>query len=120
MNLHEYQSKKIFAAYGIPVPAGEVATTPEAAVAAARRIGGSVWVVKAQVHAGGRGKAGGVKVVKDLQAVRDAAAGMLGRHLLVPLQAGDALEHTALAVRMPADASAAGQSALGAVSTVPA
>jgi succinyl-CoA synthetase beta subunit len=81
MNLHEYQSKKIFAAYGIPVPAGEVATTPEEAVAAASRIGGSVWVVKAQVHAGGRGKAGGVKVVKDLQAVRDAAAGMLGKRL---------------------------------------
>jgi succinyl-CoA synthetase beta subunit len=82
MNLHEYQSKKIFAAYCIPVPAGEVAATPDEAVAAAQRIGGSVWVVKAQVHAGGRGKAGGVKVVKDLDAVRAATAGMLGQRLV--------------------------------------
>ena len=62
MNLHEYQSKELFAQYGIPVPSGRVASTPDAAVAAARELGGSLWVVKAQVHAGGRGKAGGVKV----------------------------------------------------------
>ncbi len=61
MNLHEYQSKKIFAEYGIPVPAGAVAATADEAVAAAEKLGGPVWVVKAQVHAGGRGKAGGVK-----------------------------------------------------------
>ncbi len=82
MNLHEYQSKKVFARYGIPVPAGEVADSPDAAVAAAKRLGGSVWVVKAQVHAGGRGKAGGVKVVKDLDAVKAATAGMLGQRLV--------------------------------------
>ncbi|MGC4029913.1 MAG: ADP-forming succinate--CoA ligase subunit beta [Steroidobacteraceae bacterium] len=82
MNLHEYQSKKVFARYGIPVPAGEVADSPEAAVEAAKRLGGNVWVVKAQVHAGGRGKAGGVKVVKDLDAVKAAAAGMLGQRLV--------------------------------------
>ena len=81
MNLHEYQSKQLFARYGIPVPAGHVASTPEEAVDAARRLGGAVWVVKAQVHAGGRGKAGGVKVVKSVEEVRSAAVGMLGRRL---------------------------------------
>jgi succinyl-CoA synthetase beta subunit len=82
MNLHEYQSKKIFASYGIPVPTGEVASTPDEAVAAARKLGGPVWVVKAQVHAGGRGLAGGVKIVKDLEAVRTATAEMLGKRLV--------------------------------------
>jgi succinyl-CoA synthetase beta subunit len=82
MNLHEYQSKKLFAEYAIPIPRGEVADSPEAAEAAARGLGGSLWVVKAQVHAGGRGKAGGVKVVKDLGAVRAAAKAMLGTNLV--------------------------------------
>jgi len=54
MNLHEYQAKDVFRSYGIPVPAGQVATTPEEAAEAARALGGTVWVVKAQVHAGGR------------------------------------------------------------------
>ena len=91
MNLHEYQSKKIFTAYGVPVPAGEVAATPDEAVAAATKLGGSVWVVKAQVHAGGRGKAGGVKVVKDLDAVRAAASGMLGQRLVTKQTGADGL-----------------------------
>ena len=82
MNLHEYQSKQLFAQYGIPVPRGHVADSPEAAVAAAQALGGSLWVVKAQVHAGGRGKAGGVKVAKDLEAVRAAAKAMLGTRLV--------------------------------------
>ena len=82
MNLHEYQSKKIFSDYGIPVPTGGVASTPDEAVDVARQLGGPVWVVKAQVHAGGRGKAGGVKVVRDLEAVRSATAGMLGTRLV--------------------------------------
>jgi succinyl-CoA synthetase beta subunit len=82
MNLHEYQAKDVFRSFGIPVPAGHVAGSPEEAVAAARSLGGPVWVVKAQVHAGGRGKAGGVKVVRDLEAVRAAAAAMLGRRLV--------------------------------------
>jgi succinyl-CoA synthetase beta subunit len=82
MNLHEYQSKEVFASYGIPVPVGRVASSPDEAVAAAKAIGGSVWVIKAQVHAGGRGKAGGVKVVKDLDAVAKATAGMLGQRLV--------------------------------------
>jgi succinyl-CoA synthetase beta subunit len=82
MNLHEYQSKEVFAAYGIPVPVGRIASSPDEAVAAAKAIGGNVWVVKAQVHAGGRGKAGGVKVVKDLDSVAKATAGMLGQQLV--------------------------------------
>ena len=87
MNLHEYQSKQLFAQYAIPVPRGEVANSPEEAVAAALKLGGSIWVVKAQVHAGGRGKAGGVKVAKDLDAVRAAALGLLGT-VLVTHQTG--------------------------------
>ena len=81
MNLHEYQSKQVFAAYGIPVPTGRVAATPEEAVAAAEALGGSLWVVKAQVHAGGRGKAGGVKLARDKAAVHAAAKAMLGTRL---------------------------------------
>src|SRR5579862_1485802 len=82
MNLHEYQAKEMFRASGIPVPAGKVAASAEEAVEAARALGGSVWVVKAQVHAGGRGKAGGVKLARDPEAVRAAAAGMLGQRLV--------------------------------------
>jgi succinyl-CoA synthetase beta subunit len=81
MNLHEYQSKKILASYGVPVPEGRVADSADEALAAAQALGGKVWVVKAQVHAGGRGKAGGVKVVRDTAAVRTAAAAMLGQRL---------------------------------------
>ena len=77
MNFHEYQAKELFAEYGIPVPAGQVARSGEEAVAAARTVGGNEWVVKAQVHAGGRGKAGGVKLVSDLDAVRDESIRML-------------------------------------------
>src|ERR1700733_11685792 len=82
MNLHEYQSKKLFAEYAIPIPKGQVADSPDAAEAAAKGLGGSLWVVKAQVHAGGRGKAGGVKVAKDLDVVRAAAQAMLGTTLV--------------------------------------
>src|ERR1700728_234607 len=82
MNLHEYQSKKLFAEYAIPIPKGQVADSPDTAEAAARGLGGSLWVVKAQVHAGGRGKAGGVKLVRDLEAVRAAAKAMLGTTLV--------------------------------------
>ena len=64
MNLHEYQSKRLFADYGIPVLRGLPAESPDAAAAAAEELGGELWVVKAQVHAGGRGKAGGVKLAK--------------------------------------------------------
>jgi succinyl-CoA synthetase beta subunit len=81
MNLHEYQAKDVFRNYGIAVPAGRVAASPEEAVQAAEALGGSVWVVKAQVHAGGRGKAGGVKVARDVDTVRSAAKAMLGTRL---------------------------------------
>ncbi len=91
MNLHEYQSKGLFADYGIPVPTGIAAETPKAAVAAARSLGGDLWVVKAQVHAGGRGKAGGVKIAKSLDEVRQSAAGMLGRRLVTPQSGPDGL-----------------------------
>jgi len=82
MNLHEYQAKRILASYGIPVPEGRVAASADEAVAAAAALGGKVWVVKAQVHAGGRGKAGGVKVARDADQVRAAASGMLGQRLV--------------------------------------
>jgi len=81
MNLHEYQAKDVFRNYGIAVPAGRVAASPEEAAQAAEALGGSVWVVKAQVHAGGRGKAGGVKVARDIETVRSAAQAMLGTRL---------------------------------------
>jgi len=84
MNLHEYQSKRIFAEAGIPVPAGRVAATEAEAVAAARELPGPVWVVKAQVHAGGRGKAGGVKLCRSAAEVGAAAKGMLGQRLVTP------------------------------------
>jgi succinyl-CoA synthetase beta subunit len=82
MNLHEYQAKDVFRNYGIAVPAGRVAASPDEAVKAAKALGGSVWVVKAQVHAGGRGKAGGVKVARDIETVRSAAQAMLGTRLV--------------------------------------
>lgn len=82
MNLHEYQSKRLFADYGIPVPRGIPAETADAAVAAAKELGGEFWVVKAQVHAGGRGKAGGVKLAKSFDEVRQHAEGMLGTQLV--------------------------------------
>jgi succinyl-CoA synthetase beta subunit len=82
MNLHEYQSKKILANYGVPVPEGLVAANPDEAEAAARALGGAAWVIKAQVHAGGRGKAGGVKLVRELDAVGATAAAMLGQRLV--------------------------------------
>ena len=82
MNLHEYQSKGLFADYGIPVPKGIPADTPEAAEQAAKDLGGELWVVKAQVHAGGRGKAGGVKLAKTTDEVKQYASEMLGTQLV--------------------------------------
>jgi len=91
MNFHEYQAKELFADYGIPVPRGELATTADEAVAAAEKVGGSQWVVKAQVHAGGRGKAGGVKFADSLDAVRSVAEKMLGMSIETYQTAGLAL-----------------------------
>jgi succinyl-CoA synthetase beta subunit len=82
MNLHEYQSKQLFAKYGIPVPEGVPAETADAAAAATESLGGDLWVVKAQVHAGGRGKAGGVKLARSADEVRQYAADMLGTQLV--------------------------------------
>ncbi len=82
MNLHEYQAKRLFADYGMPVSPGVAADTADQAVAAAKEMGGSRWVCKVQVHAGGRGKAGGVKVVESLDGVRDFADHWLGRRLV--------------------------------------
>ena len=82
MNLHEYQGKQLFAEYGLPVSKGYAVDTPEEAVAAAEKIGGSEWVVKAQVHAGGRGKAGGVKLLKDTTEIAAFAKQWLGKNLV--------------------------------------
>lgn len=82
MNLHEYQAKKLLKKYGVPVPLGEVVSNIESAVEAAARLGGSRWVVKAQVHAGGRGKAGGVKIVDNRADVEAAVRALLGTHLV--------------------------------------
>jgi succinyl-CoA synthetase beta subunit len=84
MNLHEYQSKQLFAQYGMPVPRGKVASTAEEAAAVARELGGAFFVVKAQVHAGGRGKGGGVKLCRSIEEVRSAAAGLIGGRLVTP------------------------------------
>ncbi|HET6805166.1 MAG TPA: ADP-forming succinate--CoA ligase subunit beta, partial [Frateuria sp.] len=91
MNFHEYQAKELFAQYGIAVPPGKVANSPDAAVDAAKALGGSQWMVKAQIHAGGRGKAGGVKFCKSLDDVRAAAKGMLGTNMATYQSAGRAL-----------------------------
>jgi succinyl-CoA synthetase beta subunit len=82
MKVHEYQAKEILARYGVAVPRSELATTVDEAVAAAKELGSAVVVVKAQVHAGGRGKAGGVKVAKSLDEVREKAAAIIGMKLV--------------------------------------
>jgi succinyl-CoA synthetase beta subunit len=82
MNLHEYQGKQLFREYGMPVPPGEIATSVEEAVAIANKLGGEAWMVKAQVHAGGRGKAGGVKYVTSKEKVAEIARGLLGKRLV--------------------------------------
>jgi len=82
MNLHEYQSKRLFADYGITVPKGIPAKSPNEAVDAAKELGGELWVVKAQVHAGGRGKAGGVKLARTKDDVHKYAKAMLGTQLV--------------------------------------
>ena len=82
MNLHEYQGKQLFKEYGLPVSEGYAADTAQGAVEAADKIGGEEWVVKCQVHAGGRGKAGGVKLVKDKDAIKAFAENWLGKNLV--------------------------------------
>ena len=82
MNIHEYQAKELFKQYGVSVQNGAAAASASEARAAAKRLGGSVWVVKAQIHAGGRGKAGGVKLARSLDEVEALAAQMLGMTLI--------------------------------------
>jgi len=82
MNIHEYQAKQLLAKYGVAVPKGKVAYTAPEAEAVAKELGGPVWVVKSQIHAGGRGKGGGVKVVKSVEDARDTANDMLGMQLV--------------------------------------
>ena len=82
MNIHEYQAKQVLGSFGVPVPRGFVAFSADEAVEAAEKLGGPVWVVKAQIHAGGRGKGGGVKVVKSIEEVRAEATRMLGMTLV--------------------------------------
>ncbi|HAT08579.1 MAG TPA: succinate--CoA ligase subunit beta, partial [Rhodobiaceae bacterium] len=82
MNIHEYQAKQVLGSFGVQVPRGFVAFSADEAVAAAEKLGGPVWVVKAQIHAGGRGKGGGVKVVKSIEEVRAEASRMLGMTLV--------------------------------------
>ena len=82
MNIHEYQAKQLFQQYGIPVPDGKQATTPDSAGLVAQDLGGEGWVVKAQVHAGGRGKVGGVKLAKTLDEVIEFSRDLLGKRLV--------------------------------------
>src|SRR5438128_3500490 len=87
MNIHEYQAKAVLREFGVPVPRGIAAFSVDEAVKAAGELGGPVWVVKAQIHAGGRGKAGGVKVVKSVDDVKKEATRLLGS-ILVTHQTG--------------------------------
>jgi len=82
MKIHEYQGKEILREFGVPTPNGMACFSVEEAVATAKKLGGKVWVVKAQIHAGGRGKGGGVKVAKSLDEVRQFASQILGMHLI--------------------------------------
>src|ERR1700728_2974183 len=82
MNIHEYQAKAVQCEFGVPVPRGIPAMSVDEAVKAAKDLGGPIWVVKAQIHAGGRGKAGGVKVVKSIDEVKKEATRLLGSTLV--------------------------------------
>lgn len=91
MNLHEYQAKQLFAEYGIPVPNGKPAGTVKEAISAAKELGGGRWVVKAQVHAGGRGKAGGVKLCDSLDELEAYSKKLLGSRLVTPQTGAEGL-----------------------------
>jgi succinyl-CoA synthetase beta subunit len=103
MKVHEYQGKEIFRQYRIPVPRGKAAFTPEEAVIAAQELGGPVWVVKAQIHAGGRGKGGGVKLARSLDEVRSLAKHMLGMMLVTAQTGSEGKEVKRLLVEEAAD-----------------
>ena len=101
MNLHEYQAKRLFLDYRIPIPDGRTATTPDEASAACGELGGARWVVKAQVHAGGRGKAGGVVMAENLAEVENAARRLLGSRLVTGQSAPGGLPVEALLIERP-------------------
>ena len=92
MNVHEYQAKEILAGFGVPVLRGRIAYTADEARTAAETLGGGVWVVKAQVHAGGRGKAGGIKVARSADAVAAAAKELIGKRLVTPQTGAEGTE----------------------------
>src|ERR687884_1723541 len=96
MDIHEYQAKELLAGFGVPVPRGGVAYSPEQAVYRASEIGGARWVVKAQIHSGARGKAGGIKLCSSHDEVRQAAKELIGKRL-VTHQTGPAGEGANLA-----------------------
>ena len=101
MNLHEYQAKRLLTDYAIPVPRGAVARTTREAVNAARELGGTRWVLKAQVHAGGRGKAGGIQLVDTAAAVEQQADRLLGSRLVTGQSAAEGLPVEALLIEEP-------------------
>ena len=103
MNFHEYQAKELFEQYNIPVPKGQVARTAEEAVEAAKSLNCDMWVVKAQVHAGGRGKAGGVKLAKTLDEVRQYASDMIGMTITTYQTGGMALPVNEVLITEAAD-----------------
>jgi len=103
MNLHEYQAKQLFADFGIPVPAGKPAHSVKEALSAAAELGGESWIVKAQVHAGGRGKAGGVKFANNHAELEAAVAGMIGRRLVTGQSAPDGQPVNCVLVAEPCD-----------------
>ncbi len=103
MNLHEFQAKQLFNRYGVPTPQGQAVTDAAEARQAAELLTGERWVVKAQVHTGGRGKAGGVKVVDSVDAVEEAAQGMLGQRLVTHQTTAEGLPVNQVLVEKPTD-----------------
>jgi len=103
MNLHEFQAKQLFSRYGIPTPHGQVVTSGAQARQAAEQLGGESWVVKAQVHSGGRGKAGGVRIIDTLDGVADAAYDLLGQRLVTHQTLKQGLPINQILVEQPSD-----------------
>jgi succinyl-CoA synthetase beta subunit len=103
MNIHEYQAKSLLSGFGVPVPHGKVAFSVDEAVEAANDLGGPVWVVKAQIHAGGRGKGGGVKVVDSMEKVKSTASEILGMQLVTHQTGPDGKEVKRLYVEQGCD-----------------
>ncbi len=103
MNLHEYQAKSLFTGFGIPVPKSVPVDSPEDARSAAQNLGGDAWVVKAQIHAGARGKAGGVKLVKSIEELMEISEALLGKGLATPQTHGKELPVNRLLIEQTLD-----------------